>query len=235
MYRWVHPGQVEPRIHRLSEGGVEGVEQRDFTTRDPVEGQGPRGPVKVNSYSIRAGWGRYNLIRASVQGPVTVFGAAQTPGDVIPAQPAVRTFPLPANPSVGHSYGAPPAPLCLPVAPTLQPFLTQHLSLEIEPVRMIGVWLLGPTCCLPVPLWQRQIYVCGVWVQGQFVDIWWVKYKKISYLCSSLKNQKKITVLWLLTFLWTRQDPRFTTLLHTNETHRRWNVFLTFKYLKSHF
>lgn len=41
MYGGVHPGQVEPRIHRLSEGGVEGVEQGEFTTGDPVEGQGP--------------------------------------------------------------------------------------------------------------------------------------------------------------------------------------------------
>lgn len=106
-----------------------------------------------------------------MQDPVTVFGVAQTPGDVIPAQPAVGTFPLPANPSVGDSYSAPPTPLCLPVAPTRQPLLTQHLRPEIEPVRVLGVRLLGPTCCLPVPLRQRKIYVCRVWVQGQFVGV----------------------------------------------------------------
>lgn len=106
-----------------------------------------------------------------MQNPVNVFGAVQTPGEVIPAYPAVMTLPLPANPSVGHSYAGPPAPLCLPVASTCQSLFTQHLSPEIKPLGVIGVRLLGPPCCLPVSLGQRQISVRRVWIEGQFLCI----------------------------------------------------------------
>lgn len=72
---WVHPAKVEPRIDRLSKGGVKGVEESQVTTGDPIEGQHPCCPVQENSYFIGVWCSWHKIIHAPVQNPVAIFVA----------------------------------------------------------------------------------------------------------------------------------------------------------------
>ncbi len=71
----VHPAEPKPRIDRLSEGGVEGVEEGQFIRGDAEEGHCPSRPVQIHSYFIEAGWDGYSSACASVPGLVAIFVA----------------------------------------------------------------------------------------------------------------------------------------------------------------
>lgn len=167
----VNPAQPEPWVDGLSEGGVEGVEERRFTTGDLEKGQFPCWPVQKDSHSVGDELDGYSGLHASVPGPVASAVAVQSPGRVVFAQPAVVTLSLPGHPSVGDSYESSPTPFCLPVAAPGQPLHAQHLSPEIKPLRVVRVRLLGPACRLPVSLGQRKVSVCCVWIQGEFFGV----------------------------------------------------------------
>ena len=140
---------------------------------DAVEGQSACWPVQVHSYSARAGGGgRYGSPLIIVPGRVTVTRAFQTPGLVITSKQAVSTPPFPLDALICHCYLIPTTtPLSLPVAASRQTLSTQHLtpvkSLWVVRIRLI----LFHTCHLSVPLGEREIFVCCVWVQCEITGI----------------------------------------------------------------
>ena len=219
-----NPGKLKPRVDSLSEGGVEGVEEGQWGTGgDQVEGQCPRWPVQKDCHSVGAGCDGQSGVCGAVHGPEAIVCTAQAPGGVVPAQPAVVFLSLPAHTSVGYSYASSPVPFCLPVAPAAQSLLTQHLSPVIKPLGVVGIRLLSPTLRFPVLLGQSEVFVCCVWVQAEFGDIWFnstemfvsVKcYPELFYEIRR-KQRSRSTKCWLLTFPWTWLNPGFTTFFHT--------------------
>lgn len=71
----VHPAKPKPWVDRLSEGGVEGVEEGQCTTGNHEEGECPRWPVQKDSYFIGAGGDGYSRVHAFVPGLVAIFVA----------------------------------------------------------------------------------------------------------------------------------------------------------------
>lgn len=167
----VRPAQPEPWVDRLGEGGVEGVEEHQFTIGDLEERQFPCWPVQKDSHSVGDELDGNSGLHASVPGPVASAVAVQSPGRVVFAQPAVVTLSLPGHRSVGDSYESSPTPFGLPVAAPSQSLRAQHLSPEIKPLWVVRVRLLGPARRLPVSLGQRKVSVRCVWIQGEFFGI----------------------------------------------------------------
>ena len=141
---------------------------------DAVEGQSAGRPVQVHSYSSGAGGGvRYGSVFIIVPGRVTVRKALQTPGLVITSQCGLTTLPFPLDAFIRQRYMSPtPTPLSLPVAASSLTLSTQHL---IPPVKSLWVvripLLLSHTCHLSVPLREREISACCVWVQCELTGI----------------------------------------------------------------
>src|SRR4029434_9719796 len=158
----------KPRIEGLSECGVERVLVGECVRGDAVERQSAGRPVQVHSYCAGGGGGgRYVSVFIIVSGRVTVRRAEQIPGLVIMSQCALITPPFPLDAFIRHRYISPiPTPLSLPVAASRLTISTQHL---IPPVKSLWVvrirLLLIHTCHLSVPLREREISVCCVWVQ----------------------------------------------------------------------
>lgn len=95
---------MKPWVKRLGEVRVQSVNVCQLATGDPKEGQFSSRPVQIHPHSIGAGRDRYSSALAPVHRPVSVFGAVQAPGEVVPTQPAVVTLSFPAHASVGRSY-----------------------------------------------------------------------------------------------------------------------------------
>lgn len=169
----VHPAKLKPWVHRLSKGGVEGMEEGQSTAGNHEEGQSSCRPVQKDSNFVRAGWAGQTGVHAFMPGLVAIFVAVYSPGRVILTQPAVIIFPLPAHPFVGYSYESSPTPFGLPVAAFSQTLRTQHLHPEIKPLWVFRIWLCGASFCFLVSLRKREVHVGCVWIQGQVSDIWW--------------------------------------------------------------
>lgn len=166
----------KPRIEGLSECGVERVQVGECVRGDAVEGQSACWPVQVHSYSLGAGGGdRYGSAFIIVSGIVTVRRAEQSPGLVIISQCALITppFPFPLDAFIRHSYISPtPTPLSLPVAASRLTLFTQHLTIEVKSLWVVRIRLiLTHTCHLSVPLREREIYACCVWIQCDLTGI----------------------------------------------------------------
>ncbi|KAG5853651.1 hypothetical protein ANANG_G00028250 [Anguilla anguilla] len=148
----------KPRIKRLSEGGVESVQEGPCVRGDAVEGQSASRPVQIHPYSAEWGWGgSYVSGCLFVYGRAFLFRAVQTPGLVVVSKRTGTTPSFPANRFKGHGNAGqlPPflhAPLCLPVAALRQPLSAQHLLIGVKSLWMIRTWLLIPPYHPPVPL-----------------------------------------------------------------------------------
>lgn len=87
---------------------------------------------------------------------------------------AMSLVDFPPDAAVANGDKDPPLALHLPVRAAGQTIAAQHLWLPLEPVRMVGVWLLllqvtVPQC--PAVVQQLQLPVQRVCVQGQFTAI----------------------------------------------------------------
>ena len=141
---------------------------------DAVEGQSAGWPVQVHSYCAGAGGGdRYVSGLIIVSGRVTVRRAEQTPGLGIISQCALITPPFPLDAFIRHRYMSPtPTPLSLPVAASRLTLSTQHLITPVKSLWVVRIrLLLTQTCHLSVPLREREISVCCVWVQCELTGI----------------------------------------------------------------
>ena len=141
---------------------------------DAVEGQSAGWPVQVHSYSAGAGrGGTYGTLIIIVPGRVTVTTAFQTPGLVIASKPTVSTHPFPLDAFIGHCYmNLNPTPLSLPVAASRQTLYTQHLIPAAKSLWVVRIQLiLFHICHLSVPIREREISACCVWVQCELTGI----------------------------------------------------------------
>ena len=161
----------EARVQRLAEAGLEPMQQA-HAAADAVEGQDPRGVVKIHPYPgrMRAG---HVLVHPVVPGGVTRVGAEQAPRLVVIAQQAERALALAADALVGHADGELPAPLDLPVeAATGQGLSAQHLGEAVEALRGVAVWLQVPRADhLLVAVGEMQLPVGRVGVQLQLAEV----------------------------------------------------------------
>lgn len=69
------PAEPKPWVDRLSESGMDGMEEGQCTTGDHKEGQFPWWPVQIDSHFIGAGWDGYSSVHAIVPDLVAIFVA----------------------------------------------------------------------------------------------------------------------------------------------------------------
>ena len=150
------------------------MQEGECVRGDAEEGQSACLPVQVHSYSAGAGrGGTYGTLIIIVPGRVTVTTAFQTPGLVIASKPTVSTHPFPLDAFIGHCYmNLTTTPLSLPVAASRQTLSTHHLIRVVKSLWVVRTWLiLSHTCHLSVPLREREISACCVWVQCELTSI----------------------------------------------------------------
>lgn len=160
----------EGRVHRRSEGGLEGVEVVEFIRGDGVERHNASRDVYINSYSAGHVGRFYHCVRCFllvVPEGVLPFSADETPALVIPTQPAVGRGSFPADSFVAHGYDHRSLSLHLPVTAASQWVSAEQLpAAVVEAVWVIRVWLLflhhGHR---PVVIRQLQVPVSRVWVK----------------------------------------------------------------------
>src|SRR4029434_539775 len=164
----------KPRIEGLSECGVERVQVGECVRGDAVEGQSAGRPVQVHSYSSgEGGRGTYVSGLIIVASRVITRRAVQTPGLVIMSQHAVIILPFPLDAFIRHRYMSPtPTPLSLPVAASRLTLSTQHLIPAVKSLWVVRIPLvLIHICHLSVPLREREISACCVWMQCELTGI----------------------------------------------------------------
>lgn len=189
----IHP---KPCVEWLGERCVVRVQVCVCVRGDAVERQGTLCPVQVHSYPVGAGR-RCRDVRPLLVVPscVTVTGAVQFPGLVGGAEHAVAFASFPADSFITHwNHGFPAGPLCLPVRAFTQTWCTHHLLPVIEPLRMVGVWLLVyHVRHLSVALSKGETCVCCVWVQRQLAGICTMRREKRQEI---IYNTKCVCVYW---------------------------------------
>ncbi|XP_044206761.1 uncharacterized protein LOC122981945 [Thunnus albacares] len=172
--------EPKPRIQRLSECNVEGVEVDQCARGDSVEGQNASRTVHIHYYSVRGrggeeegvGRGRDGCAYPIVTDMVTKSRAVQSPGLIIKSKQTVRTVSFPADPSVRHCYKNSSCPLYLPVTATSKAISIQQLRTYVKSVWMIRIWLmLSYTCHRPVVVKQFEGCVYCVCIRCEFTDI----------------------------------------------------------------
>lgn len=159
---------AEGRVERFAELAAESVEVTEVSiSGHPVEGQRTRGPVEEDCYSarIKGERSRYDCRLVHVASWELV-AAEQTPGPLVVSNPAVVILPLPSDSLVRDSNVDPSFPVHFPVAASCQPFPTQHLLPVVESLWTVRVRqpLRWYHHLVVVPR-QREMTVCGVWVQ----------------------------------------------------------------------
>ena len=190
---------------------------------DAVEGQSAGRPVQVHSYSPGAGGGgRYVSVFIIVSGRVTIRRALQTPGLVITSKQAVSTPPFPLDALICHCYLIPTTtPLSLPVAASRQTLSTQHLFPVVKSLWVVRTRLLLTHMCLmchlSVPLREREMCVCCVWVQCELTGICRQEERTSS---SEYGVGKRLFTAPTHTHTHTLQTPRSCTDTHTNRTQQ---------------
>lgn len=147
----------------------------DQTVRgDSVEGESASRTVHIYCYSVRGG-GRVGANRCSsviVPRKVIIIRAVQTPGRIIPSQPAVHTLPSPSDSSVRQTDVDRSFPLHFPVTATSQRTSTQQLEPAVKPLWVISTLArLGHNCRFSFVTGQMKLSVCCGWVQPQITGI----------------------------------------------------------------
>lgn len=167
----------------MSEFDVEGVEVDGRVGGHSVEGQDAGRTVHIHSHSVRDGGGRERdeCLCVVVPHRVKVIGAAQTPGLVVPSEPAGLLVAFPSDSSESHRDIHLSVPLHLPVTATAQTISAQQLTEDVESVGLVGIrLLLVHQLHLPVAVGQPEVPVCGDRVECEVTGNWWRKEQRNS-------------------------------------------------------
>lgn len=188
--------QIKTWKQRLSEGRGEGVNVKQFSTReDLIEGQRSSLRIQEHAHYIWEWEGRRREERFSVfvTDRVPSFIDTQTPRLIIVSKPILGSASSLSESSVTHCSinSKLCTPLQLPVTTPRQASGAQDLRLLREPLCMIWVLLLlSHSSHSPFVFRQKEIHLSCVWIQGELTVIWRHKHRNDITSCSSDTEQR---------------------------------------------
>jgi len=170
---WFDFKNIKPRIERLSECGLDCVDEV-HCVRDAVEGQSSCTVIHKHSYSFAGGLYREISLYVIVSEWVTGGKGNQTPGMIIRSKPTLITPSLPTDALIWHWYKHTSTVLQLPVTAITHTLSTQNLKPIIKSVWMIRILLLFSSLSNhSVALRQTEPFIHCVQIQSELMGIWW--------------------------------------------------------------
>ncbi len=175
-FHWWSNTNIKPRIERLSECGLDCVDEV-HCVRDAEEGQSSCTVIHKHSYSPADGLHREISLFVIVPEWVSGGTAVQTPGLIINSKPTLINPPLPADALIWHWYihtKIISTPLQLPVTGSTHTLSTQYLPPLIKSVWMIRIQLdFVSVRNHSVALRQMEAFIYCVQIQREPMGIWW--------------------------------------------------------------